>query len=97
MSKAKQTIEQLQQRYDDFKSQKVKFETQRDAALEELENLKQQAREIYGSDDVAQLEKMLEQMKAENEAKRSEYQQLLDGIDAKLAEVQAEFAAESAS
>lgn len=97
MSKAKQTIEQLQQRYDDFKSQKVKFETQRDAALEELENLKQEARDTYGSDDVAQLEKILQQMKAENEAKRSEYQQLLDGIDAKLAEVQAEFASESAS
>ena len=88
---AQQTMEQLQQRYEQFKSQKVKFETQRDAALEELENLKQQARELYDSDDVSELEKMLERMKAENENKRSQYQASLDNIDRQLQEVESKF------
>lgn len=93
---AKQSIEELQKRFDQFKSQKVKFETQRDAALEELENLKQQARELYDSDDVETLEAMLKKMKTENESKRSEYQRSLDVIDEKLAAVQAEFEPEEA-
>ena len=88
---AQQTMEQLQQRYEQFKSQRVKFETQRDAALEELENLKQQARELYDSDDVSELEKMLERMKAENENKRSQYQASLDNIDRQLQEVESKF------
>ncbi|MEL7500528.1 MAG: hypothetical protein AAFN77_23250 [Planctomycetota bacterium] len=92
--KSKQSIEELQQRYDEFKAQKVKFETQRDAAIEELDNLKQQARELYGSDDIEALEKMLKEMKAENEKKRSQYQASLDEIDSKLQAVQAEFEVE---
>ena len=90
-SNARQTMEQLQHRYEQFKSQKVKFETQRDAALEELENLKQQARELYQSDDVSELESMLDRMKADNEAKRSKYQASLDDIDRQLQEVEAKF------
>lgn len=88
---SQQTIEQLQKRYEEFKAQKVKFETQRDAAREELDNLKQQARELFGSDDVKTLEKMLADMKSENEKKRQAYQASLDQIETQLEKVEAEF------
>ena len=87
----RQTIEHLQQRYEEFKSKKVKFETQRDAAEAELENLKMQAKELYGSDDIEKLEEILAVMKRENEKKRSDYQAALDQIDEGLAEVETKF------
>ena len=93
----KQTIEQLQARYDEFRSQKVKFETQRDAAKEELDKLKLQAKELYGSDDIETLEQMLSEMKAENEAKRSQYQATLDSIEEKIRSVEQEFAAQESN
>ena len=90
---SKQSIEVLQKRHQAFQAEKVRFETQRDTALEELDALKKQARELYGSDDVAELESMLTKMKAENEQKRSQYQAALDEIDKTLKAVQDEFAA----
>ena len=91
---AKQDIEQLQQRYEEFKAKRVKYETQRDSALEELDSLKQQAQQLYGSDDIQQLEKMLEKMKAENEEKRAGYQAALDEVDRQLNAVEQQFASD---
>jgi phage shock protein A len=93
MSKANdiQSIDQLRQRYESFMAEKVKYETQRDAAANELSKLKKQAMELYGSDDVGKLEKMLASMKAENEQRTREYQASLDAIDKNLKEVRASF------
>ncbi len=91
MPDSNQTIEQLKKRFEELSLQKVKYETQRDAAASELADLKQQALELYGSDDVAQLEKMLSEMKTDNEKKRSEYQASLDEIDSNLQAVQESF------
>ncbi len=85
-----QTIEQLQRRYQGLSEQKIKVETQRDTALNQLEDLKSQAKDLYGSDDVEELKKILETMKSSNEEKRSQYQESLDGIDAELAAVDEE-------
>ena len=93
MSNSNQSIEQLKKRFEELSLKKVKFETQRDAAASELADLKKQALELYGSDDVAQLEKMLAEMKTENEKKRSEYQASLDEIDSSLQTVQESFEA----
>ena len=93
MPDSNQSIDQLKKRFEELSLQKVKYETQRDAAASELSDLKQQALELYGSDDVKQLEKMLAEMKTENEAKRSEYQASLDKIDANLRSVQESFEA----
>jgi len=92
-NESQQSIEVLQKRHQAFQAEKVRYETQRDTALEELELLKKQARELYDSDDVAQLEAMLAKMKSENEQKRSEYQASLDEIDKNLKAVKDEFAA----
>ena len=91
MPDSNQTMDQLKKRFEELSLMKVKYETQRDSAASELADLKQQALELYGSDDVKELEKMLSEMKTENEKKRSEYQASLDKIDANLRTVQESF------
>ena len=91
MPDSKQTMDQLKKRFEELSLMKVKYETQRDSAASELADLKEQALELYGSDDVKELEKKLSEMKAENEKKRSEYQASLAKIDANLQNVQESF------
>ena len=91
MPDSNQNMDQLKKRFEELSLMKVKYETQRDSAACELADLKEQALDLYGSDDVKQLEKMLAEMKAENEKKRSEYQASLDKIDANLRNVQESF------
>ncbi len=93
MSNSNQSMEQLKKRFEELSLKKVKYETQRDAAASELADLKRQALELYGSDDVKQLEKTLAEMKTENEKQRSEYQASLDQIDANLKSVQESYEA----
>jgi len=92
-----QTIEQLQDRFRLLNEQKIKVETQRDHALSQLNDLKSQAKELYGSDDIAELKETLKEMKTSNEKKRSEYQESLDAIDAELAAVNEKFSANDES
>lgn len=87
-----QTIEQLQARYEGLNEQKIKVSAQREHAQQRLEELKTQAKEQYGSDDVEQLAVMLKQMKSKNEEMRSQYQASLDGIDQDLAAINEKFA-----
>ena len=90
-SDAVQTIEQLQARFTEFQKQKIVVETDRKHALEKLQELKTVALEKYGSDDLEQLQQTLEEMKADNERKRSKYQQDLDAIETKLVEIAEQF------
>lgn len=91
-----QTIEQLQKRFQDLNRKKIQAETQRDSAAARLNELKAEAREKYGTDDVAKLQEQLTKIIAENGQKRAKYQEDLDKIEKGLAEVEAKFA-ESAS
>jgi hypothetical protein len=87
-----QSIAELQKRYESFMAEKVKYETQRDSAADELAKLKKQAMEQFGSDDIGKLEKMLADMKTENEKRTREYQASLDKIDQNLKDVRDSFA-----
>jgi len=87
-----QSIEQLQERYQDLQKRKIQAETQKSGAEERLEELKKEAREKYDTDDVGELKSKLEQMKAENEKKRAKYQADLDKIDEGLRQVESKFA-----
>lgn len=86
-----QTIEQLQQRYEQLNTQKIQCKTKLDSALEQLEKLKRDAREKYGTDDVAALQNKLDQLKAENEQKRASYQAHLEQIESDLSRVEQNF------
>jgi chromosome segregation ATPase len=91
----RQTIEQLQQRYQSLNTKKIQSETNLENARKELDRLRKEALEKYGTDDVEQLRKKLEQMKAENEEKRRNYQADLDRIESELAEIETKYEAAS--
>lgn len=89
-----QTIETLRQRYEDLNKKRTQAETLLQKANEELEKLKAEAKSKFGTDDLAEMQKQLEQMEQENLKKRREYQKLLDGIEADLKSVEEKYAQE---
>ena len=91
-SSESQTIEQLQARDEGLNEQKIKVSAQREHALQRLEELKTQAKQQYGSDDIEQLALKLKEMKSRNEEMRSQYQSSLDKIDQDLAAIDEKFA-----
>ena len=84
----KQTIEELQARFQKLDKQKTEAEIHLGNAKKELEKLKKEALEKYKTDDVAELQKILAQMTTENEHKRQKYQTDLDKIETDLAKVE---------
>src|SRR5262245_37709430 len=92
-SNGQQSIEELQQRYSKLNTRKIQAETNLENARRLLADLQKQAREKYGTDDLVALQQKLADMQAENEAKRSAYQQDLQRIENELTEVEQKFAA----
>jgi chromosome segregation ATPase len=91
-SPGNQSIEELQRRYQGLHTRKTQAETLRDAAKEQLESLKAQARTKHGTDDVAALQAKLTEMIDDNARKRAAYQAELDAIEQGLAAVERKFA-----
>jgi len=89
-----QTIEELQKRYQSLNEKKIRSETNLKHARDTLESLKEQARKQFGTDDVAELRAKLDEMTAENNRKREEYQAQLDTIERELTEIDARFSPE---
>jgi len=87
-----QDIEELRRRYDDLRTKKITAEANLATSGQTLDDLKKQAREMYGTDDLALLRVKLEKMTQQNESKRAEYHQHLMEIENKLAEVEAQHA-----
>ncbi|MGM0452903.1 MAG: hypothetical protein ACQERN_07045 [Thermodesulfobacteriota bacterium] len=81
---AKQSIDALTQRYNRLHTRKIEAETNLKTAQQQLDELKKQAREQYGTDDLAALTEKLREMEAENEKKRAEYQAALEKIESDL-------------
>lgn len=81
------------------KLNKSKIESERDLvnAEKNLNELKQQAQDEYGTDDLEELKKKLKQIKAENEKKRAEYHQALEQIESELTKIETEHQATDAS
>lgn len=86
-----QDIEALKKRYTDLDRRKAAAEANLKTATENLEVLKEQARNAYGTDNLEELRAKLEEMKRENDRKRSEYQQHLDQIETRLSEIEREY------
>jgi hypothetical protein len=93
----RQTIEILQQRYQSLNTRKIQSETHLENARKELERLQREAKDKYGTDDVDELRRLLEQMKTDNEEKRRNYQADLDRIESELSEIEAKYDAAGAA
>jgi len=81
-------IEALKKRHRDLANQKIAADTNLERATEQLEQLKKDAREQYGTDDLGRLQQLLEEMKQENERKPVEYDRHLAEIEKSLAEIE---------
>jgi chromosome segregation ATPase len=83
-----QDIEQLRRRHTELDRRRAAAEANLKTANEQLEALRKQARQQYGTDNLEELRARLDAMKKENERKRQEYQAHLEQIEASLAEVE---------
>jgi chromosome segregation ATPase len=88
-------MEELRIRYDGLSHKKTECETNLKNADKKLKDLQSQAREHFGTDDIAQLEQKLADMKAENERLVAEYRTSLDGIEADLKQVDEAYVAQA--
>ena len=88
-----QTLEELQARFQSLSDEKIKVETQREHAQQELQKIKAEALEQFGSDDLKTLRDRLAKMKKNNEQRRIDYQKKLDQIEQKLVEIDEQFVA----
>ncbi len=81
----------LKQRYEDLQKEKTRAETKLDTAEKELRKLRKEAKEDYGTDDLAELQAQLETRKQENEKKLAAYQKSLEKIEGDLEAVEAKY------
>ena len=91
-----ETIEELRARYQQLHERRIQARARLEGAEQQLETLRAEAREDYGTDDLAELESLLEKMTAENEAARRGYQASLDGVERELQEIERSFQADDA-
>jgi len=91
------SIEQLQKQYHELNEQKIRAAAQLESAAGRLDDLRKEAQEKYGTNDLAELQKKLEEMRAENESKRQKYQAGLEAIQAALAAVEESFAGDASA
>ncbi len=91
-----QSIEELKDRFDALSTERVRLQTQKERAEKDLDELKKQARDQFGTDDLEKLQNMLADMKTKNEKQQSEYQKQLDEIDTRLLKIDESFEEEVA-
>lgn len=85
-------IEQLKKKHKELEKQKTTAEANLKTATDQLEALKEEAKQKYETDDLDQLRRRLAEMKESNEKKRADYQKHLEEIEIRLAQVEKEFA-----
>jgi chromosome segregation ATPase len=90
-SDKQESIETLRQRYARLNERKITAAADLKNAEEQLARLKQEAREQFGTDDAAELQKQLEELNRENERQRADYQKHLEKIEADLGEAEKNF------
>jgi len=84
-------IEALKQQHKQLDTRRTTARAHLAAAQKQLEELSAEARKTYGTDNLDELRAKLLAMRAENDQKRTAYQQHLEEIQAKLAEVEKGF------
>lgn len=84
----KDDIELLRKRYQELDRKRTTVQAHLEAATKRLEELKDAARKQFGTDDLAELEKKLAAMKADNDRRRAEYRDHLDKIQQSLDDIE---------
>jgi len=85
------SIESLKARYEDLKSKKITAEANLKHANDTLEELRREALQQFGTDDVDALREKLREMEAENARLQEEYDRHLTQIETNLSEVETRY------
>lgn len=85
-------IEVLKAKHRKLNEKRIATEANLKTAEARLADLKREALEKWQTDDLETLKQKLEQLKLENEAKRAAYQQHIEQVEARLTEVETDFA-----
>jgi chromosome segregation ATPase len=91
-SKSSLDIEQLKKKHKELERRKTTAEADLRNATQQLDALREEAKQKYGTADLDELRARLAEMKQSNEKKRSDYQKHLEEIEIRLAQVEKEFA-----
>lgn len=83
-----QTIEELTERYQRLNEQKIQAQRDLHNARKRLDELKAKAKQEYDTDDLDELNRLLDEMKRKNEEDRINYQASLDTIESQLGEIE---------
>ena len=81
-------IEALTEQFQKLNKRKIESERDLVNAEQNLNELKQQAQEEYGTDQLGELKAKLQQIKDENARKRAEYHQSLAKIETELSQIE---------
>ena len=69
-----QSIDELRKRYEQLREEQITAVAYHETARMQLEDLKDEARRLYGTDELDKLRAKLREIEEANERKRSEYQ-----------------------
>ncbi len=81
-------LERLKADYKELETKKIQTDTNIKSLETELERLREQARESYGTSDLEKLRELLEARRRENEQKLTEYEQHIRSIKDRLDEIE---------
>ena len=95
--KTARSIDDLKGEYERLNERKIQAQTQLEEATKQLEALQKEAIAEFETSDIHELKSKLEQMEAENEQRRCDYQELLEQISGELAKVEQESASQTKS
>ena len=90
LSKSAQELEQLRAKHTTLDRKKTTAEANLKTATTNLDAQKAQARQLYDTDDLAELRKKLEEMRQSNQRKLDAYKKHLEEIESNLAKVETE-------
>ncbi|HIK90506.1 MAG TPA: hypothetical protein EYG03_00735 [Planctomycetes bacterium] len=95
--KTVRSIDDLKEEYERLNERKIQAQTQLEEATKQLEALQKEAIAEFETSEIDELKSKLEQMEAENEKRRSDYQELLEKISGELAKVEQKAAPQTKS
>jgi chromosome segregation ATPase len=81
-------IDALRAKFDELNTRKTKAETNLENARKQLEKIKAEAREHFGTDDLEALKKKLAEIAEDNKRKTEEYRKSLQKIETDLRAVE---------
>lgn len=88
-------LEILKKDYKDLDTRKITTEANIKNLEQELKKLREQAQKSYGTSDLAELERLLEERRQENERLVAEYEVHIQGIKERLMEIDRQSAQET--